>query len=168
MKTQTPHETYNKSQDQLILDVRTPSEFEETRIKGAFFHPLDMLHPDEVRTVAQGRPIAVVCKSGVRSKQAAEKLSAHGLDACVVTGGLDAWQDAGLPVLHGRQAIALERQVRIIAGTLVLTGTALGATKHRGWLALSGLGASGLIFAGVTDWCGMGKLLKRLPWNKAD
>ena len=71
-------------------------------------------------------------------------------------------------MVRGRKAISLERQVRIAAGSLVVLGTALGAFVHPGFLALSAFVGAGLVFAGVTDTCGMGMMLARMPWNRAE
>jgi rhodanese-related sulfurtransferase len=84
-----------------------------------------------------------------------------------VEGGTLAWEQAGLPVVRGKEAISLERQVRIAAGSLVLLGTALGAFVHPAFLGLAAFVGAGLVFAGVTDSCGLGMLLARMPWNQA-
>jgi hypothetical protein len=73
----------------------------------------------------------------------------------------------GLPVNRGPQAISLERQVRIVAGSLVVLGTGLGALVSSWFLVLSGFVGMGLVFAGITDSCAMGMLLARMPWNRA-
>ena len=84
----------------------------------------------------------------------------------VVEGGTEAWIAAGLPVSRGvAKVISLERQVRIVAGTLVLTGVLLAYFVHPAFVGISAFVGAGLIFAGVTDWCGMGLLLAKLPWN---
>jgi hypothetical protein len=84
-----------------------------------------------------------------------------------VEGGTQAWDEAGLPVVRGQKAISLERQVRIAAGSLVLLGALLGYFAHPYWIALSAFVGAGLVFAGITDTCGMGMLLARMPWNQA-
>ena len=77
-----------------------------------------------------------------------------------------AWDQAGLPVVRGRKAISLERQVRIAAGLLVVTGSALGYFVNPVWIGLAAFVGAGLAFAGITDTCGMGMLLARMPWNQ--
>ena len=85
----------------------------------------------------------------------------------MVEGGTQAWVTEGLPVVSlGRGSMSIERQVRIGAGTLVLLGVVLGFLVHPGFFFLSGFVGAGLVFAGVTDWCGMGLLLARAPWNR--
>jgi rhodanese-related sulfurtransferase len=165
--TITPQEAAKLPANTLFLDVRTPAEYQDTHVKGAVLHPLSDLDPEKVRELAKGsQRIVVVCKSGGRARQACEKLSASGLSNLIVLeGGTLAWEGAGLPVSKGRKAISLERQVRIAAGALVLLGAVLGYYVHPAFIALSGFIGAGLIFAGVTDTCGMGMLLAKMPWN---
>jgi rhodanese-related sulfurtransferase len=131
--------------------------------------PLDQL---DAAQIAAGRhdaapPLYVICRSGSRGKQACEKLLAAGYNQIVnVAGGTQAWDQAGLPVVRGEKAISLERQVRIAAGLLVLTGSALGAFVSPYWIGLAAFVGAGLVFAGITDTCGMGMLLARMPWNQ--
>lgn len=152
-----------------LVDVRTPAEFRALHARGARNVPLDRLNPAEVwASKAEGRKLVLLCKGGTRAKQAAEKLVKAGYtEVCVVEGGTDAWTAAGMPVERSTGGtISLERQVRIVAGFLVLTGVVLGLTVHVGFLVLSGFVGAGLIFAGITDWCGMAMLLGRCPWNR--
>jgi rhodanese-related sulfurtransferase len=104
----------------------------------------------------------------VRAAQAAEKFAAAGQDrGVVIAGGTQAWIQAGLPVDRGAaKVISLERQVRIAAGSLVLLGLLLGWLVHPAFFGLSAFVGAGLIFAGITDVCGMGLLLARMPWNQ--
>ena len=153
--------------DALLLDVRTPAEFEDAHIEGSVLHPLAGLDAAVVAKLAAGKSACVViCRSGGRARQAAGALAACGVAGlCVLDGGVDAWESAGLPLTRGRGTISLERQVRIAAGALVAAGVALGYFAHPAWLALPGFVGAGLVFAGITDTCGMGLLLARMPWN---
>ncbi len=153
-----------------LIDVRTPVEFREIHAEGARLVPLDRLDPKAVlaeRNGTAGEPLYVICRSGSRAKQACERFLAAGHDNVVsVEGGTLAWEQAGLPVKRGKKAISLERQVRIAAGLLVLLGAILGFFVHPYFFALSAFVGAGLVFAGVTDTCGMGMLLARMPWNQ--
>jgi rhodanese-related sulfurtransferase len=152
-----------------LIDVRTPVEFREVHIPFARNVPLDQLAPAKVvaNRAANAGPLYVTCKSGSRGKQACEKLHAAGFTGAVnVEGGTQAWDQAGLPVVRGKKAISLERQVRIAAGSLVVLGAVLGYFVHPYWMALAGFVGAGLIFAGVTDSCGMAMLLAKMPWNQ--
>jgi rhodanese-related sulfurtransferase len=153
-----------------LVDVRSPAEFQAVHAEGAILCPLDTLNPRElVRKlgISPNSPAALLCAAGNRAKKAAEKFVAEGIPHClVVEGGTQAWEAAGLPVLKGKGMISIERQVRIGAGTLILTGVLWGYFIHPGGYLLSGFIGGGLIFAGITDWCGMGLLLAKMPWNQ--
>lgn len=151
-----------------LIDVRTPVEFREVHVTFARNVPLDRLDANSLGTDHGAKePLYVICRSGSRGRQACEKLSAAGRTQVVnVEGGTQAWNEAGLPVTRGKRAISLERQVRIAAGSLVVVGSVLGAFVSPYWIGLSAFVGAGLVFAGITDTCGMGMLLARMPWNR--
>ena len=152
-----------------VVDVRTPREFREVHLAGARNVPLDQLAPDRVARErrTRGQPLYVICQSGGRGRQACALLRAAGVDDVInVEGGTLACVQAGLPVIRGARTISLERQVRIAAGSLVLAGTVLGVFVRPGILLLPAVVGAGLVFAGITDTCGMGLLLARMPWNR--
>ncbi|HJU43769.1 MAG TPA: rhodanese-like domain-containing protein [Vicinamibacterales bacterium] len=150
-----------------LLDVRTPAEFENAHIRGAYNVPLDRLHEhaSEVRT-APGA-VVLICQSGQRAQRAEAVLRSAGMgNMHVLDGGMKAWLASGLPVNRVRARMSLERQVRILAGVLAAVG-AIGALTISPLLAVvpAAIG-SGLVFAGITDTCAMGMLLARLPYNR--
>ena len=152
-----------------LIDVRTPVEFREVHVDFANNVPLDRLAPEAVtaaRDASAAEPLYVICRSGSRGQQACEKLAAAGLNVVNVEGGTMAWDQAGLPVVRGKKAMSLERQVRIAAGLMIVTGSALGYFVNPAWIGLAAFVGAGLTFAGVTDTCGMGMLLARMPWNQ--
>jgi rhodanese-related sulfurtransferase len=153
-----------------LLDVRTPVEFRELHAAAARNVPLDRLDPAAVmRGRAGGGPVYVICRSGGRGRQACEQFRAAGFTSVVnVEGGTLAWAECGLPVVRGKTAVSLERQVRIAAGSLVVLGVLLGWLIHPALVALSAFVGAALVFAGVTDTCGMGLLLARMPWNRVE
>jgi rhodanese-related sulfurtransferase len=132
--------------------------------------PLDKLNPRELiegRNGNQTKPLYFICKSGKRSEMACQKLRAIGCDNVVsIEGGTLACEQAGFPVVKGQKVMSLERQVRIAAGALILLGVLLGWQIHAGFYGLSAFVGAGLLFAGITDTCGMGMLLARMPWNQ--
>jgi len=163
------HDAVQAGQAVELIDVRTPVEFREVHVSFARSVPLDQLDAAQVAAGRNGssQPLYVICRSGSRGKQACEKLAAAGFTNVVnVEGGTQAWDQAGLPVVRGQQAMSLERQVRIAAGTFVLIGSALGAFVSPYWIGLAAFVGAGLVFAGITDTCGMGMLLARMPWNQ--
>ena len=158
-----------------LVDVRTPAEFGEVHVDFAHNMPLDRLDPQQVRALGSDGPVYFVCRSGGRSQKACEQMLAAGLkDVISVEGGTAACEAAGIPVVRGRKAMSLERQVRIAAGGLVAIGAALAAFGPEApvnWQAigagLAGFVGCGLVFAGITDTCGMAMLIARMPWNQA-
>jgi rhodanese-related sulfurtransferase len=173
MKTITPVELESllKTQSDLaLLDVRTPAEFAGVHVPQAHNVPLDHFDPGSLLTsgqLTQDKPVYLLCHSGARATKAAEKLAREGLDhGVVIEGGTQAWIKVGLPVDRGPgNVISLERQVRIGAGSFVLLGVLLAIFVHPYFIGLSAFVGTGLVFAGITDWCGMGLLLAKLPWN---
>ncbi len=149
-----------------LIDVRTPPEYREIHAAGACNLPLDTLDPAAFTASDNGGPILTICHSGARSAKAVERLRAAGVEAISVDGGTPAWEAAGLPVERGKKSISLERQVRIVAGSLALIGSVLALTVHPYWAGLPAFVGAGLTFAGLTDTCGMGLLLARMPWNR--
>jgi len=168
----TPQELYERVKAGRrvdLIDVRTPAEFREVHVEFARNIPLDQFDAPEIATAhgASDEPLYVICRSGNRARQAFDKLQQAGLSRVVnVEGGTQAWDQAGLPVTRGQKTISLERQVRIAAGLLVLAGVILGWLVHPAALALSAFIGAGLVFSGITDTCGMGMILARMPWNQ--
>lgn len=151
-----------------VIDVREFSEFNSERIADAQLMPLSNFekHADEID---HSKPVYLMCRSGNRAKQAAEKLISKGFtDIHVVEGGMVAWAGANLPVVKGESKVwSLERQVRFTAGMFVLTGVLLGVFVSPYLYLLSAFVGGGLMFSALTDTCGMGMVLARMPWNKA-
>jgi rhodanese-related sulfurtransferase len=172
MGTISPNQLHDMTQagQQIdLIDVRTPVEFREVHVAFARNLPLDRLDAARIAAERNGsdQPLYVICRSGNRGKQACEKLLGAGCGKVVnVEGGTQACEQAGLPMVRGRRAVSLERQVRIAAGLLVLVGAVLGFFVHPYWIALSAFVGAGLVFAGITDTCGMGMMLARMPWNQ--
>ena len=154
-----------------LIDVRTPVEFGQLHAQDAKLVPLDQLDAAAIlRESVRGEddPIVVICRTGARGAKAAEALKAVGHRNIVnVDGGTLAWDEAELPVVRGTsKVISLERQVRTATGSLVLVGVLLGFLVHPALFGLSAFVGAGLVFAGVTDTCGMGLVLARMPWNR--
>lgn len=161
------HESIDSGGPVRIVDVRTPGEFESVHIPGAYNVPLDLLreHRDEF-CAHLDENVVLVCRSGQRAGQAEQALREAGLpNLHILEGGMLGWESAGLPVNRGADRWDLERQVRLVAGSLVL-GSVLGsiAVPKLKWLA-AGIGG-GLTFAALSDTCAMGMLLSKLPYNR--
>jgi glyoxylase-like metal-dependent hydrolase (beta-lactamase superfamily II) len=150
----------------LLLDVRSPLEFESERIEGAVNVPLDTLDT-RVDEIPEQADVVVVCRTGVRATIAVESLARVGRRARVLDGGLNAWRRARLPLRVGRKRLPVDRQVQLIAGSMVLLGVGLGLTVSPWFLALSAFFGAGLTFAGATGTCGLALVLMKMPWNAA-
>jgi len=150
-----------------FLDVRSALEFSQVHIKDSINLPIDILAAkvNELSQVKQS--YIVLCRTGNRSPMAADMLIQSGIQAVkVMDGGLTRWQKERLPVIKGEGGISLERQVRIIAGSIILFGILLSGFIHPGFIGISVFVCCGLIYAGLTDNCLMGMLLMKLPYNK--
>jgi rhodanese-related sulfurtransferase len=156
-----------------LLDVRTPAEHAAAHVAGTRVEPVDKLNCHALlssRAASSNEPIYILCHSGARAAQAADKFAKAGFDnAVVVEGGTQAWISAGFPVECGRRKVLpLDRQVRTVAGMLALTGALLAHFYHPLWIWLSGFVGFGLIVAGLTDFCPMRSLLAAMPWNQTE
>jgi rhodanese-related sulfurtransferase len=161
---------YQSGQKCDLIDVRTPVEYRGVHVEFARNVPLDQIDAKAVmdkRNGSASEPLYLICQGGTRSKMACEKFLQAGYTNVVnVEGGTQACQQTDLPMVHGKQVMSLERQVRIAAGSLVVTGVLLGWLVHPVFFGLSAFVGAGLVFAGVTDTCGMGMLLSKMPWNQ--
>ena len=150
-----------------LIDVRTPAEYGSIHADGAVNHPMESLQLEKI-PFSKEDEIHVICESGGRSLKVSQRLEAAGFTHIVnIEGGTSAWHAAGLPVVEGKKVMSLERQVRIAAGSLVVIGAAVGQFVHPGGFGLSAFIGAGLVFAGVTDTCGMGMMIAKMPWNRA-
>jgi len=147
-----------------IVDVRNLDEFASERLAKAECVPLDRLMAS-AGSWRRGEPLLVMCKSGARSRQAAQQLESVGFASIsMLEGGLDACKREGVDVVVDRKRIPLYRQVMIVAGSILLIG--LGLSLVSPWfLLLDCVVATGLTFAGITGICPMARLLEKMPWN---
>jgi rhodanese-related sulfurtransferase len=160
-------EVLTASPEARLLDVRMPGEYETAHIPGAYNVPLDTLaeHASEIRTLTA--PIILVCQSGQRARRAEEALRQLGMtNLHVLDSGVTGWISAGYPVVRGPRRMSLERQVRILAGSLVAVGAVLALLVSPWFALLPALVGGGLVFSGVTDTCGLALLLGHLPHNR--
>ncbi|MEM9658626.1 MAG: rhodanese-like domain-containing protein [Planctomycetota bacterium] len=156
----------------ILVDVRTPVEYREVHVTGSRNVPLDRLDDSTLQSIfqqANGGPVYFICRTGNRAAKACEIARAAGVEEAInVAGGSVAWEQKGLPVDRGKKAMSLERQVRIVAGSLVFAGSLLAWLVTPFFLILPAFIGTGLVFAGVTDTCGMGMMLARMPWNRVE
>lgn len=151
-----------------LVDIRDADEHARENIPGARHHPLSRIGT-ELPVGDRGKVVIFHCRSGARTQANAPALaaSASGCEAYLLEGGLEAWKRAGLPVaLDRRQPIEINRQVQIAAGSLVLLGVTLGAFAAPAFYALAAFVGAGLVFAGISGFCGMAKVFALMPWNR--
>lgn len=155
--------------DVTIVDVRTPGEFDTAHIPGALNVPLDMVQRHGVK-IADAKPssVVLVCASGQRAQTCEKVLRESGLDDVrVLRGGMSQWQASGGDVERGRERWAMDRQVRLVAGSIVLSSILASVAVPRAkWLA--GAIGAGLTFSAVSNTCAMATMLAKLPYNRVD
>lgn len=158
-----------------LIDVRTPVEYRAGHASGAKLLPLDDFGPEtlarHLQDTGAGRSesLYLICQSGSRAQQAAERLAEAGHpNVSLIEGGTEAWEKAGLPMQRCGNAISLERQVQIAIGVLLVLKVFFGFTVHELFFAATALIGAGLIVAGTTRWCGLARLLALMPWNRKD
>jgi rhodanese-related sulfurtransferase len=153
-----------------VIDVRTHGEYASGHIAGAHNIPLD--HLDAAVTVlksaAERGDLVMVCASGARSAQACATRIAHNVPAATLTGGIIAWSRHGHD-LHrpadARGVWPMGRQVRFVAGSLILAGLAVGQRRAAArWLSVGVAG--GLVCSAVSGSCAMARVLAELPLNQ--
>lgn len=165
----TLREWFGQHEDLLVLDVRSAAEFDSMHIRGSYNVPLPLLseHADEL-AARLGARVVLVCQSGIRAEQARQRLGAAGIEtAYVLTGGAPGYAAAGGDVVRGKERWALERQVRLAAGSLVMLGLAGGRFVSPKVRILAAAIGAGLTFSAASNTCAMGSALSAMPWNKA-
>lgn len=153
--------------DATLVDVREYAEFAGGRVEGAKLLPLGELEKRHTE-LDHSKPVYVMCRTGNRSGQAQKKLKNLGFENVInVAGGFEAWKKEDLPFERDEKAPwALERQVRFVAGSLVLLGFLLSLFVHPYLIGISVFVGAGLTFSAITDTCTMGMILAKMPWNR--
>lgn len=148
-----------------LLDVRTPIEYAAEHIAGSQHIPLDQLEAriDELPADAVH---VLICRSGMRATTAAQLLARRGRSGRVLTGGMQAWRKAGLPIVETSAPLPIDRQVQLIVGSGVLISAILSLLVHPAFVAIAAFLGGGLAFAGATGTCGLAVVLARMPWNQ--
>jgi rhodanese-related sulfurtransferase len=153
-----------------LIDVRSPGEYQSLHAEPAKNIPLDQLRGEALADLVRRssrHTVYVICQKGGRGQTACEKLLAAGAEHIAnVEGGTSAWAAAGLPVVRGKPAMSIERQVRIALGGITLAGALLAVWAHPAWVWLCAAMGAAFIYSGVTDFCGMALVLAKAPWNQ--
>lgn len=151
----------------LLIDVREPGEYKTECIDGSCLIPLSEVSLQKLPY--KTGTIVINCRSGKRSEEACKKLLAENpnIEVYSLSGGIVAWKEAGFAIKRfGAKVLPLDRQTQFASGLLAFSGVVLGTIVNRWFYALAGFVGLGLMFAGITGWCGMAKLLAKMPWNK--
>lgn len=156
-----------------LIDIREPMERAREAIPGALSYPLSVLlaaasNGSGLTSLPTGKTLIYHCQSGRRTLENEDRLASLGSgEAHILEGGLSAWKTAGYSTRIDRsRPIEMQRQVQIAAGALVFAGVMLAWFVHPMFLTLAGFVGVGLMFAGISGWCGMARLLGILPWNR--
>ncbi len=158
-----------------IIDVRSTGEYQGERLANSINAPLQQLSTAELTSslisqlkLKNNAPLYLLCASGMRASKAANLLATCGQPIIVIEGGLNALKSSGVSLLQSdNKSMSLERQVRIAAGLFILLGVGLGFALNPAYYGLAAFVGAGLIFAGITDTCGMALVLLRMPWNRS-
>jgi rhodanese-related sulfurtransferase len=149
-----------------VIDVRSPGEYAAGHIPGAVNMPMEQVEA-RLADMRANEPVVLVCQSGQRAEMCRGLIERHREDLHVLEGGTSAWQEAGYKtVCSAATRWSIERQVRLVAGLLVLIGTVLSVFVAPAWVYLAMFIGAGLTFAGLTNVCGMALLFGAMPWNK--
>ncbi|MDV3357220.1 sulfurtransferase [Dietzia alimentaria] len=154
-----------------VIDVRSPAEYSSVHIRGSYNVPLPLLaeHGEEFASRLPGQ-VVLICQSGNRARQAGERLEAVGVNPDSVTvldGGIAGYEAAGGEVLRGKGAWAMDRQVRMVAGSLVLAGVTASKVLSPKFAYLAGAIGAGLTYSAASNSCAMAAGLAKMPWNRS-
>ncbi len=158
-----------KNSDVKLIDVRSPGEFSAVHINGSVNYPLGGKELGALENDPQfpkEKKLFLVCQSGARASQACNEIEKAGFNNIkILQGGVSQWVSEGLPVVRGKGAISMERQVRIAAGLFVLLSSLIVSMGLNSFILVPIFVGTGLVFSGVTNTCGMAKVLALMPWN---
>lgn len=154
----------------VVLDVREPVEYQTERLAGSILMPLSTFDPAKLPPITPDKKLVVHCKAGIRGQKAAEMLLRAGYtNVYNLSGGLEAWKNAGLPIIVSPRdfhVMDLQRQAFVVVSLMILTGLALGLWLSPWWLILPLIAGLGLLNAGLTGFCPLLYLIARMPWNR--
>lgn len=168
ISAQTLHQWMESGQAH-VVDVREPAEYQAEHIASATLLPLSQVSAQALADAAAGKKLVVQCRKGGRGGSACQKVLAENpaLEIYNLDGGLEAWVAAGYPVARGmRKVLPLDRQVQLTVGLMLILATLLAYAVSPAFLIVTGFMGCGLAFAGLTGFCGLARVLARMPWNQ--
>ncbi len=159
-----------ENKEACLIDVREKYEHDNQSIKGSVLIPLDEIASNKIPQNYKDKKIIIHCQKGGRASKACEKLLEENpnLDIYNLEGGILNWTNCGNQTIcknEGKKTMSIERQVRLSAGLLVFIGAILSFVNFN-FIAIPLIIGFGLVFTAIIDWCGMAKILMKMPWNK--
>lgn len=154
----------------ILIDVREPAEHKTSHIPGATLKPSGLLSASDL--AVQGKKVVLHCQRGSRGTNTCQRLleessTSDALELYNLEGGIEAWKQAGLPIGEkGGSTLPLDRQVQLTIGTFVLFFSLLAYFVSPKFLMATAFIGLGLINAGLTGWCGLARLMGKMPWNQ--
>jgi len=157
----------------IILDVRTTKEFNAEHIKGSIDIPLSFIETreDGVAKLLEDKEVLIICRSGRRADLAKRILKPH-LEIeklKVYKWGLEKYKiEHPEDIIQGNVwfSFPIMRQVQIVAWGLVVLFSILGFIVHPSFFFGGLFVWAGLMFAGISGFCGMATLIAKLPFNR--
>jgi rhodanese-related sulfurtransferase len=157
-----------ENNEAIVIDVREPSEHEAEKISGSNLLPLAKVCKSSLPKY-ENKKLVLHCRSGKRSTSACQKLLGEDstLEIYNLEGGISAWSVEGCEIeTSGKFFLPLDRQVQLTIGLGVFVASILGYLLSPSFFLLSGFFGVGLIFAGLSGYCGLAILMAKMPWNK--
>lgn len=150
----------------LIIDVREPEEFNAEHVPNSINIPLSQL-AKEIPKICENlssNKIIFLCQSGNRAKKALSIWNKNSnISACTFEGGLFQWKiESGLIV---KNKLPIMQQVQLVIGIIIFTFSILTYVFSIYFLIPILLIGIGLSISGLTGFCGLAHLLRRMPWN---
>ena len=157
-----------ENNEAVVVDVREPAEHEAEKIRGSNLLPLANVCK-KLLPFYENKKLVLHCRGGKRSLSACQKLINEdpNLEIYNLEGGISAWSAAGCEIkTSGKFFLSLDRQVQLTIGAGVLIGSVFGYFISPNFFLLSAFFGAGLIFAGLSGYCGLAVLMAKMPWNK--
>lgn len=154
-----------KNDQAILIDIRQFDEFNKEHIaQGKNIHP-EKLNSEEF---SKDDILIVHCQAGVRTKQIQGELAKLPVkEIYIMAGGINAWKKEGFETIVNKKApLPIMRQVQIIVGLMVLIGVVLGFLISPYFTLVSAFFGLGLLFAGLSGFCGLAKILMLFPYNR--
>ncbi len=157
------------SNDAVIIDVRGQEKFLNEHIEGAVNIPSEIMSEDLIKSLSTNKKVIISCTSGNRASNVCNAFkSLQSENTFLLKGGLNGWKASSLKTVSAKnkKSLEIERQIFILAGSLITIFNILGFTCSAAFFAVPAFIGAGLVFAGATGFCPMAKFLQKMPWNK--